>query len=557
METKNQVRANSAKNPGKTSTDILRESETNELFIALVGPAGAGAGTAASILEQFFQEEGYEVELIKASNLIKNISKKYGLELPQEETRKSIESIKIMQDRGDDLRRGQAFGKKEDHASVARIIVEEIRASRTRLQGKTAANENCHSEDPNGSKRAFIIDSLRHPAEVHLLRRVYQEAFCLVGILCDPDVREERIRTNFFDKREQEKDEIKRLVAEFLERDAKAPEKFGQQVAETFHEADYFVDNTKDADGDLQKHTAMNHPLKRLLSLVTHNKIVRPSIAETAMHHARSAQMRSACLSRQVGAALVDKHGNIVATGTNEAPKAGGGVYGNEFDPQIENDHRCAYGNRICSSNVEQNAIIDELIDAIPELSKVQDQDDLQNRIRGTRIGGLIEFSRAVHAEMDAILSASASGVSAKGCRLYVSTYPCHFCARHIIAAGIDEVQFIEPYPKSLASKLHADAITTDHRNWSPPSELPVNAMSADTTQAKDGPSNTEKKVLFRPFVGVSPRFYRRVFLKDRPYKDRKTGTMKIGQPSWGGQMTSYKDAYPILEKKLGDLSDG
>jgi len=62
---------------------------------------------------------------------------------------------------------------------------------------------------------------------------------------------------------------------------------------------------------------------------------------------------------------------------------------------------------------------------------------------------------------MHAILGASrVAGDRVVGGRLYVTTYPCHACARHIIAAGIAEVFYIEPYRKSLATRLHADAIS-------------------------------------------------------------------------------------------------
>ena len=46
--------------------------------------------------------------------------------------------------------------------------------------------------------------------------------------------------------------------------------------------------------------------------------------------------MRSACLSRQVGCALMDSAGTLIATGTNEAPRAGGGVYGETFELGVE-----------------------------------------------------------------------------------------------------------------------------------------------------------------------------------------------------------------------------
>ena len=47
----------------------------------------------------------------------------------------------------------------------------------------------------------------------------------------------------------------------------------------------------------------------------------------------------------------------------------------------------------------------------------------------------LTEYGRAVHAEMDALLDAARRGVAVQGATLYVSTFPCHSCARHVIAA--------------------------------------------------------------------------------------------------------------------------
>jgi deoxycytidylate deaminase len=88
-----------------------------------------------------------------------------------------------------------------------------------------------------------------------------------------------------------------------------------------------------------------NEYLSRLVKIVSHSEIVRPSTEETAMHHAYGA----ACAVHAflgVGAALVDKTGNVVATGTNEVPRAGGGVYGENFDTDHNghtHDHRCAY----------------------------------------------------------------------------------------------------------------------------------------------------------------------------------------------------------------------
>ena len=50
------------------------------------------------------------------------------------------------------------------------------------------------------------------------------------------------------------------------------------------------------------------------------------------------------------------------------------------------------------------------------------------------------------------------------------TTCPCHNCTRHIIAAGLSSVTYIEPYPKSRAADPHEDAaagifIPTSQRN--------------------------------------------------------------------------------------------
>lgn len=72
-------------------------------------------------------------------------------------------------------------------------------------------------------------------------------------------------------------------------------------------------------------------------------------------------------VSRQVGAALIDPRGNLLATGTNEVPRAGGGLYGEELGPGEQRDHRCAYKHRYCSSTREQNTLIDELVTLLVE----------------------------------------------------------------------------------------------------------------------------------------------------------------------------------------------
>lgn len=84
----------------------------------------------------------------------------------------------------------------------------------------------------------------------------------------------------------------------------------------------------------------------------------------------------------------------------------------------------------------------------------------LRAQLVKTPVKDLIEYSRSIHAEMEAIVSAARSGKPGiVGGTLYTTTFPCHNCARHIVAAGISKVYYVEPYAKSLALELHSDSI--------------------------------------------------------------------------------------------------
>ena len=114
--------------------------------------------------------------------------------------------------------------------------------------------------------------------------------------------------------------------------------------------------------------------------------------------------------------------------------------------------------------------------------------------MKNSQLMDIIEFGRMIHAEMLAISDAARLGRATKDATLYCTTFPCHLCAKHIVAAGIDRVVFLEPYPKSYAQKLHSDLITFE--------------------------TDVPEKVLFQPFMGISPRRYRDIFEKRTARKD-------------------------------------
>ena len=64
------------------------------------------------------------------------------------------------------------------------------------------------------------------------------------------------------------------------------------------------------------------------------------------------------------------------------------------------------------------------------------------------------ELCRAAHAEQNAINFAARYGISIEGATLYATHYPCSWCAKSIVNAGIARVIYSEDYPDPLAKKV-------------------------------------------------------------------------------------------------------
>ncbi len=274
-----------------------------------------------------------------------------------------------------------------------------------------------------------------------------------------------------------------------LERDeAEEDDNFGQQVRKTFWRGDAFVD-TSDAP-------FLEQSLRRVTQLWFGHPFHTPTRDEYAMFCARAAALRSASLGRQVGAVITTSEGSIVSTGTNEVPKSGGGQYWSGDSPDSR-DH--VEGSD--SSDTMRRELLTDLLQRISKVGLLSEnltrptREVVDNLLYGdspvlenAEFNSLTEFQRPVHAEMSALVDAARRGVPVDKTTLYTTTFPCHGCARHIIAAGVRRVVYIEPYAKSLARVLHSDSISVDESN-----------------------PGTEK-VLFEPFVGLAPTRYMEFF---------------------------------------------
>lgn len=316
------------------------------MILGLSGPYGAGKGEVMAYLES---RSFYPLSL---SDVLRDELRERGLE----ETRERMIEV------GTELR--------QQHGPGALAV---------RLLGKMAPDRN------------YVVDSVRHPAEVETLREAHGD-FKLIWVDADPDTRLERLRGR---GRPGDPETLERL-RELEGREQGGGDAAGQQLAAVQALADFTLRN----DGDRATlHEAIQAILSRSLFFE------RPDWDEYFMSIARVAASRSNCVKRKVGATItIDRR--IVATGYNGTPR---GV-------RNCNEGGCPR----CNAFGESGAALDACI--------------------------------CSHGEENAIVQSAYHGVSVRGGTLYTTMSPCLQCTKMIINSGIATVVYNGHYPLGDAS---------------------------------------------------------------------------------------------------------
>lgn len=519
IESSNDAMGNS---DSKDMIERIKERRSQELIIGLCGAIGSGVRRLRETLQFELHRSGYKVEHIRISDLIIKLQP---TEIKRNELKKLVgyERYRNLQDLGDKLRKDNKI--KNSYSYLAELAIANITLKRNSAFMDVDSNPVLVRTT---EKVAYIVDQLKHPDEFFLLKEVYASNFYQIGLLRNIEERKLNLKEEYIEDKE---------IDELIKRDRKS-NSHGQQVDKVLQKSDYFIRNI-----DVQEE--LNSSVIRFINLVHGVSHITPTRNEIGLFAAYSASFRSACLSRQVGAAIMDADGNIIATGCNDVPKSGGGLY----TVESKNDKRC-FNKSGCYNDKhksilenEINKIVKDYIDEVqcklPSSIKINDLIDHKTIssliMEETKAKSIIEYSRAIHAEMDAIVSLARNvNNGSVGKTLYCTTYPCHNCARHIVAAGIKRVVYIEPYEKSLAMELHADAIT-----------------HSDV-------SRDENKVLFENFEGVSPERYESFFKYSTKRKDdqgKPIRTIVINSQHMSSlNLDSYVENELRIFKKLQDI---
>jgi deoxycytidylate deaminase len=488
--------------------ELLGEPDA-ELVFGLTAAVGTDLEGFVRILEKLLKVYGYTASTVRLSALLDKIDPAW-LGVPLAAT-PEFDRIWTHMDAGDALRNKMACGE-----ALALWAVASVNAQRKDAGGGLG-------KEPL-PKHAHIFRTVKHPDEVRVLREVYKAGFYLIALHASEEERLQHLTT--LDG--MSPDQAERLVR----RDQGDNEpSHGQQTRDTFQMADVFI---------LQG-PKMSENLDRFLGLIFSNPLITPTRDEHAMFMAYSASLRSADLSRQVGAVLRKDGVGIVGTGCNDVPAPGGGLYWPDdptFDSRDYRFPRKPGGTGGHDSNERhKREIADDVVKRVkddfagglariladfekrstdagspvpaPLLEQLKEIGDaelaglsqaLQSSVLKTRIFDITEFGRAVHAEMEALLSCTRSGASTRGATLLCTTFPCHNCAKHIVDSGIRRVVYIEPYPKSQTMDLHRDSVKLDE------SCTVVPATPSENLGSERNHVEPARPVVFQPFIGIGPR---------------------------------------------------
>jgi len=235
------------------------------------------------------------------------------------------------------------------------------------------------------SEHNYVIDSIRNPAEVEVLRR--RPDFTLLAIEAVAKTRFER---SLIRARENAAATFEQFMAE-EERELESGNPAAQQLIATMAMADSVIENSETI---AVLHDKLYEMLPPLMS-----RFVRPGWDEYFMNIAKVVATRSNCMKRKV-AAIIVKDRRVISTGYNGTPRGARNC----------NEGGCPRCNGMAAS------------------------------------GTALDECLCSHGEENAITQAAYHGISLKGSTLYTTFAPCLQCTKLIINSGIVEVVYNKDY---------------------------------------------------------------------------------------------------------------
>lgn len=461
-------------------TDTLQP----ELVFGLVGPLGSNIEAVQESLSAELRKVGYNSYIIHLTEDVRKLIP----DLKDKELETFGEKIGLMN-------AIVSASKKSDF--LARVAIASIKLRRAQknrsdeklIQPDELGRDAKTSDAYQSQKTAYIVRQIKREQEASLLSKVYGKKFIQVSIASSEEEQEHSVLSIIGrEKPEISQTERKAEARRLIDRDKEEAEiEFGQGVINVFHSGDVFVSGGT---------SEISSQISRFISALFGSNFTSPTKDEYGSFMAKAASLRTIDISRQVGAAITSEQGDIISLGCNEVPKPLGGTYWCD-DPNPQRDmERGVEPNKLETQRVIHNFVhaLSKLEDLNFDAAEILKKPELSKVLKDAFISDITEFGRITHAEMSALTDAARLGRATLGSTIYVTTFPCHNCAKHLIAAGIRRIVYIEPYAKSKAFELSGDALTTSKTD--------------------------SQKVLVEHFCGIAPKRYTDIFEKPKKRRD-------------------------------------
>jgi deoxycytidylate deaminase len=372
------------------------------------------------------------------------------------------------------------------------------------INGKRQKSKEQESKEPEDKNNPLhlVIDSIKNVYEAYYMQARYG-SFYLMGITVDDNIRKERLFKDKFDEdeieyidyREQSSSGEKVYKGE-VQKEGKFKEYFDQRVRENndfaiflkkafdvgdyrfyWQDVDYCIQNADILINNSGSTDELKKTLLRYVCLMVHPGIVLPTTDECNMQIAQTVKVNSGCISRQVGAVVCDKNGDVLSIGWND-PSAHDGIecfscirrnFGNYFDTHFEraysyyehNDDEFrkfiveTLGNNIDGKDKEK---FEELrrLNKFRQMYKLFENSQRKNlnglpcsycfkNVYKSMKGGENQVhTRAQHGEEKALEGCNKSRTI--GGTLYSTSSCCELCAKKALSYNIARIVYIEPY---------------------------------------------------------------------------------------------------------------
>ena len=333
--------------------------------------------------------------------------------------------ILLLQDFGDQIRKyGHVEPSESDrpHPQNLFILPEAIRQI---IKCYRKTNRRSH----------FVIDAFRNPYEVEYFQRRYGESY-LVGILRDQAVRK---------KQTQDKGLDLEFVNRLEERESGHMLKYGKDKAEDcltslnidacLQKSDFFIHNI---ESTTRSRPRLEFGLIKLITLAKWPGCIPPTIDERSMQIAMTARQMSGCISRKVGATILDKNGYVKGVGWNDPP---------------EGQMPCSLRTGADLTNNPTTSVFseyergEEFTDKIHELNIGNNAFCFKSIYQGIKNKDKPEFTRSLHGEENAVFQALAnSNGKLPGSTLYTTDRTCTLCAKKAYQVGVKRIVYVEDY---------------------------------------------------------------------------------------------------------------